>query len=248
MRAVAFGRHDQGLAQYWHLPLTARRQRLLSIMFSDDVKWIPRPQDVVLMNTEQLRDTFLLTELFGVGELRGVFTALDRLVVGGAMPIAPLELPNHPKTGRAFFLERRELGAINIGGPGVVHVDGKSFSIERLDCVYVPMGTRSVIFESTNAREPAQFYFLSCPAHATYPVATMKKKDATAAALGTQANANRRTIHRYIHEGGILSCQLVMGFTELAEGSVWNSFPPTPTTGARKSISTSIWARAFWCI
>jgi len=195
-------------------------------MFSDDVKWIPRPQDVVLMNTEQLRDTFLLTELFGVGELRGVFTALDRLVVGGAMPIAPLELPNHPKTGRAFFLERRELGAINIGGPGVVHVDGKSFSIERLDCVYVPMGTRSVIFESTNAREPAQFYFLSCPAHATYPVATMKKKDATAAALGTQANANRRTIHRYIHEGGILSCQLVMGFTELAEGSVWNSFPP----------------------
>jgi 4-deoxy-L-threo-5-hexosulose-uronate ketol-isomerase len=195
-------------------------------MFSDDVRWIPRPQDVVLMHTEQLRDTFLLTELFGVGELRGVFTALDRLVVGGAMPIAPLELPNHPKTGRAFFLERRELGAINIGGPGVVHVDGKSFPIERLDCVYVPMGTRSVVFESANAKEPAQFYFLSCPAHATHPVATMKEKDATAAALGTQANANRRTIHRYIHEGGIPSCQLVMGFTELAEGSVWNSFPP----------------------
>jgi 4-deoxy-L-threo-5-hexosulose-uronate ketol-isomerase len=88
------------------------------------------------------------------------------------------------------------------------------------------MGTRKVIFESANAKEPAQFYFLSCPAHAAYPAAVMKEKDAKAAALGTQASANQRTIHRYIHEGGIPSCQLVMGFTELAEGSVWNSFPP----------------------
>jgi 4-deoxy-L-threo-5-hexosulose-uronate ketol-isomerase len=195
-------------------------------MFSDEVKWIPRPQDLVLMNTEQLRDTFLLTEVFGPGELRDVFTALDRLVVGGAMPLAPLELPNHPKTGRDFFLERRELGTINVGGPGVVRVDGKSFSLDRLDCLYVPMGTRNVVFESANAREPAQFYFLSCPAHATHPVAMMKKKDAMPAALGTRANANQRTIYKYIHTGGIPSCQLVMGFTELAEGAVWNSFPP----------------------
>jgi len=125
-----------------------------------------------------------------------------------------------------FLLERRELGAINVGGPGTVQVDGKSFSLPRLGCVYVPMGTRSLVFESANAKEPAQFYFLSCPAHAAYPAAVMKKEDATAATLGSQANANRRTIHKYIHAGGIASCQLVMGFTELAEGSVWNSFPP----------------------
>ncbi len=203
-----------------------RNSRYSPIMFSDVVKWIPRPQDVVLMNTEQLRDAFLVPDVFGAGELRGVFTGLDRLVVGGAMPLQPLELPNHKKTGRAFFLERRELGAINIGGPGAVHVDGQMFSLGRLDCVYVPMGTRKVIFESARAADPAQFYFLSCPAHAAYPAAAMKKEDATRAALGTQASANRRTINKYIHAGGIPSCQLVMGFTELAEGSVWNSFPP----------------------
>jgi 4-deoxy-L-threo-5-hexosulose-uronate ketol-isomerase len=195
-------------------------------MLDDAVKWMPRPQDVVLMDTEQLRDTFLIADIFGAGELRCVFTALDRLVVGGAMPLAPLQLPNHEKTGRAFFLERRELGAINIGGPGAVQVDGKSFPLGRLDCVYVPMGTRSLVFESANPKEPAQFYFLSCPAHAALPAAAMKKKDAAPAALGTQANANQRTIFKYIHTGGIQSCQLVMGFTELAEGSVWNSFPP----------------------
>jgi 4-deoxy-L-threo-5-hexosulose-uronate ketol-isomerase len=195
-------------------------------MFNDDVKWIPRPQDVVGMSTEQLRDSFLIADIFGAGEMRGVFTALDRLVVGGAMPLRPLELPNHPKTGRAFFLERRELGAINVGGPGTVQVDGKAFSLPRLGCVYVPMGTRSLVFESANANEPAQFYFLSCPAHAVHPAAVMKKEDATVATLGSQANANRRTIHKYIHAGGMASCQLVMGFTELAEGSVWNSFPP----------------------
>jgi 4-deoxy-L-threo-5-hexosulose-uronate ketol-isomerase len=195
-------------------------------MFNDAIKWIPRPQDAVLMNTEQLRDTFLVADLFSAGDLRGVFTDLDRMVVGGAMPLKPLELPNHVKTGRAFFLERRELGAINVGGPGTVHVDGKSFPLERLDCVYVPMGTRSVVFESANAKKPAQFYFLSCPAHAAHPAAAMKKENATPVTLGTQANANRRTIFKYIHAGGIPSCQLVMGFTELAEGSVWNSFPP----------------------
>ena len=195
-------------------------------MLSDVVKWIPRPQDMAGMDTEQLRDTFLVGDIFGAGELRGLFTGLDRFVVGGAVPLAPLELPNHENTGRAFFLERRELGAINIGGPGAVQVDGQSFPLGRLDCVYVPMGTRKLVFESANAKEPAQFYFLSCPAHTALPAAAMKKADATPAALGSQANANQRTIYKYIHAGGIPSCQLVMGFTELAEGSVWNSFPP----------------------
>jgi 4-deoxy-L-threo-5-hexosulose-uronate ketol-isomerase len=108
----------------------------------------------------------------------------------------------------------------------VIKIDGKPFSVGRLDCVYVPMGTRSVVFESADAKEPARFYLLSCPAHAVHPAALMKKDGATPAALGTRANANQRTIYKYIHAAGIASCQLVMGFTELAEGSVWNSFPP----------------------
>ena len=195
-------------------------------MFEDMIRRMPHPRDVASLNTRQLRDTFAVTGLFAPGELRGVFTDLDRLVVGGIMPVKPLELENHKETGRSFFLERRELGAINVGGPGVVDADNKTFSVDRLDCVYLPMGTRSVRFESQDAKNPAKFYFLSCPAHAAHPAVTMKPKDASPVPLGSQATANKRTIYKYIHAGGIQSCQLVMGFTALEEGNVWNSFPP----------------------
>jgi 4-deoxy-L-threo-5-hexosulose-uronate ketol-isomerase len=195
-------------------------------MFENTIRRMPRPQDVATLTTQQLRDTFAITNLFTPGELRGTFTDLDRLVVGGAMPVQPVELPNHKETGRAFFLERRELGAINIGGPGAVRADGKAFSLDRLDCIYLPMGTKSVTFESGDARNPAKFYFLSCPAHAVHPAATMKPKDASPVPLGSQSSANERMIYKCIHAGGIQSCQLVMGFTALAEGNVWNSFPP----------------------
>ena len=195
-------------------------------MFENTIRRMPRPQDVATMTTQQLRETFLVSHLFAPGELRGTFTDLDRLVVGGVVPIKPIELPNHKETGRAFFLERRELGAINIGGPGAVHVDGKTFSLDRQDCVYVPMGSKSVTFESKDAKNPAKFYFLSCPAHGAHPAAMMKAKEASPVALGAQAAANQRVIYKFIHQGGIQSCQLVMGLTELAEGNVWNSFPP----------------------
>ncbi len=195
-------------------------------MFDDAIRRMPRPQDAALMNTAQLRETFLVADLFTPGKFRGVFTDLDRLAVGGVMPLKPIDLPNHKETGRGFFLERREFGAINVGGPGVVRADGKTLPLDRLDCVYLPMGTKSVTFESNDAKEPARFYFLSCPAHAAHPIAVMKRSEATPVALGTQATANQRTIRKYIHMGGIPSCQLVMGYTELAEGSVWNTFPP----------------------
>jgi 4-deoxy-L-threo-5-hexosulose-uronate ketol-isomerase len=195
-------------------------------MFENTIRRMPRPQDVIPMSTPQLREAFHLTHLFAPGELRGTFTGLDRLVVGGIMPVQPVELPNHRETGGAFFLERREFGAINIGGAGAVHADGRTFSLDRLDCLYLPLGTKSVAFESADARNPAKFYFLSCPAHAAHPAATMKPKDASPVPLGAPAAANQRTIYKYIHPGGIRSCQLVMGFTELAGGSVWNSFPP----------------------
>ncbi len=196
-------------------------------MFENTIRRMPRPQDVPRMTPQELRDAFHISQLFAPGELRGHFTDLDRLVVGGVMPAAkPVELPNHKETGRAFFLERRELGAINVGGPGAVHADGKTFAADRLDCVYLPMGTQSAAFESRDAANPAKFYFLSCPAHAAHPAALMKPKDASPVPLGSQAAANRRTIYKYIHQKGIQSCQLVMGFTALEEGSVWNSFPP----------------------
>ena len=196
-------------------------------MFENSLRRMPRPQDIARMTTQELRDTFLLTNLFVPGQLTGTFTDLDRLVAGGIMPAdKPVELPNNKETGRATFLERRELGAINVGGAGAVHADGKTFSTDRLDCVYLPMGTKSVTFESKDAGNPPKFYFLSCPAHAAHPAAMIKPKDASPVPLGSQAAANKRTIYKYIHPGGIQSCQLVMGFTALDEGSVWNSFPP----------------------
>lgn len=196
-------------------------------MFADIIRRMPRPQDVAGMSTQELRDAFHLANLFVPGHLTGHFTDLDRLVVGGAMPAdRPVELPNHKETGRAFFLERRELGAINIGGAGSVRADGKVFALDRLDCVYLPLGTKSVTFESASPKDPARFYFLSCPAHGAQPAAMMKARDASPVALGSPATANQRTIYKFIHQGGLQSCQLVMGFTALAEGSVWNSFPP----------------------
>jgi len=195
-------------------------------MIENSIRRMPRPQDVPGMSTQELRDTFHIANLFTPGQLNATFTDLDRLVVGGVMPVnKPVELPNHKETGRAFFLERREFGAINIGGAGLVHADGRTYDLSKLDCVYLPMGTKSVSFESVDAHIPAKFYFLSCPAHAVHPAARMKAPEATPVALGSQESANKRTIYKFIHQGGIQSCQLVMGMTALEPGSVWNSFP-----------------------
>src|SRR6478609_3075167 len=195
-------------------------------MFNDSIRRMPRPQDAVGISTQEMRDTFLISSLFVPGKLTGNFTDLDRLAVGGVMPTdKPVELPNHKETGRSFFLERRELGAINVGGAGKVIADGQTFALEKLDCVYVPMGTKEVSFTSDDAKNPAKFYFLSCPAHAAYPMRMMKSSEAAPVNLGAQETSNKRTIYKFIHQDGIQSCQLVMGLTALESGNVWNSFP-----------------------
>jgi 4-deoxy-L-threo-5-hexosulose-uronate ketol-isomerase len=196
-------------------------------MLESFIRRTPRPQDVVGMSTQELHDAFHITKLLVPGEITGHFTDLDRLVVGGVMPAdKPVELPNHKETGHAFFLERRELGAINVGGTGKVVADGKTFLLEKLDCVYLPIGTKKISFESADEKNPAKFYFLSCPAHSTHPIAMMKSGEATPVNLGAMETANKRTIYKFIHQGGIQSCQLVMGLTALEPGNVWNSFPP----------------------
>jgi 4-deoxy-L-threo-5-hexosulose-uronate ketol-isomerase len=188
---------------------------------------MPGPHETARLTTNELRDIFLIPGLYSPAEVNATFTDLDRLVAGGIMPgQTPLALPNHHETGRAFFLQQRELGAINTGGPGVVHVDGKTLEVDSLGCVYAGVGTRELTFASKDSQNPAKFFFLSCPAHAVFPAAAIQRADATAVALGSQASANQRVIRKYIHTGGIRSCQLVMGYTELAEGNVWNSFPP----------------------
>jgi 4-deoxy-L-threo-5-hexosulose-uronate ketol-isomerase len=195
-------------------------------MFNNTIRRMPHPQAVVGMSTEEVRDTFLISKLFVPGQLTGTFTDLDRLVVGGVMPTdQAIALPNHKETGRSFFLERREMGVINVGGAGKVEAAGQTFALEKLDCVYVPMGTKEVSFASDDAKNPAKFYFLSCPAHAAYPLRMMKSAEAAPVNLGAQETSNKRTIYKFIHEGGIQSCQLVMGLTALEPGNVWNSFP-----------------------
>jgi 4-deoxy-L-threo-5-hexosulose-uronate ketol-isomerase len=155
------------------------------------------------------------------------FTDLDRMAVGGARPgTNALVLDNDRETGSEFFLARRELGLINVGGPGTVVADGKEFSLGNLDGLYVSMGTRDVRFISRDSASPAKFYLLSSPAHAAHPTTLIQKEKVTPRTIGAQATANSRKIYQYIVPGTVKSCQLDLGFTELAEGSVWNTMPP----------------------
>jgi 4-deoxy-L-threo-5-hexosulose-uronate ketol-isomerase len=186
------------------------------------------------LTTDELRQAFLIEDLFQNGQITTHYLDLDRTIVGSAVPImAPLILGAADELRAAFFLERRELGVLLVAGKGTVTTDGKSFEMDALDCLYVGRGTKEVRFESADPANPAHFYLLSYPAHTTYPTALARKKDAAAVALGSQEMLNKRTIYKYIHPAGIKSCQLVMGFTVLEPGSGWNTMPPH--THARRS-------------
>ena len=187
----------------------------------------PRAHEMQTLTCDALRRSFLIPHVIGDNKISMTFTDLDRMAVGGVKPTAgPVMLENDRETGAEFFLARRELGVLNVGTGGKINVDGKTFELANLDCLYVGMGSRSVTFESSDKSNPAKFFLLSCPAHATYPTTHVSREKSNAIALGSQATANQRKIYQYIHPNGIKSCQLVMGFTELAEGSVWNTMPP----------------------
>lgn len=191
------------------------------------IRRMPRPEEVSRMTTDELRAAFLVENLCKPGAFSGLFTDLDRMVLAQAMPLkTAVSLPNCSETGRSSFLERRELGAINTGGPGWIEVDGTRLDVPTLACAYVPMGSLVVDFGSHDASNPAVFFVLSCPAHLRHPLAVATRDEANTVPLGSQQTSNERVIRQYIHEGGIQSCQLVMGYTELATGSVWNTFPP----------------------
>jgi 4-deoxy-L-threo-5-hexosulose-uronate ketol-isomerase len=168
-----------------------------------------------------------LESLFEKGKLNFVYTHYDRMIIGGAMPTdIAIELPNFDILKADYFLERREMGIINVGGDGVITVDGEKFTLSKLDCLYIGKGVQKVSFASTNNNQPAVLYILSAPAHAKYPTRLLQKKDSESNTLGALETSNQRTIYRYIHKNGIQSCQLVMGLTILDKGSVWNTIPP----------------------
>ena len=183
-------------------------------------------KEVKGMNTAELREQFLIEDLMKSGEIDFTYSHYDRIIVGGAIPTTKsLALENYAMLKAEFFLERRELGVINVGGAGTISVDGTSYSLSKKDCLYIGNGSKEVKFSSASASEPAQFYILSAPAHKEYPTRLMKEAEATPVVLGTAETSNHRTIHKYIYADGIQSCQLVMGLTTLSAGSVWNTMP-----------------------
>ncbi|MDE3084776.1 MAG: 5-dehydro-4-deoxy-D-glucuronate isomerase [Verrucomicrobiota bacterium] len=186
----------------------------------------PSPAEANILSTERLREAFLVGGFFQPGQLTAHYTDLDRMVIGAALPAAsPLSLPNFKETGTGFFLERREIGILNLGAPGTVRVGSARHNLGTLDCLYVGLGERDVVFENGAAGQ-AQFFFVSTPAHAKYPTTVARHADVHTDPIGDAAKANRRRINKLIHIDGIKSCQLVMGFTEFEPGSVWNTMPP----------------------
>jgi len=179
------------------------------------------------MTTEELRATFLLEGMFQPGTIEFRYVDVDRAVVGSAVPTtAALKLETDPELRAEYFLERRELGVLNVGGAGTVDVDGQTFTMEKLDCLYAGRGSKDVTFASADAADPACFYLLSYLAHTEYPTAIAKFKDLEGLKLGAVETCNKRTIYKAIFKGGLQSCQLVMGFTLLDPGSNWNTMPP----------------------
>jgi len=185
------------------------------------------PMETAAMATDELRSNYHIGDLFQPGRTVQIYTHYDRMIIGGATPTdGALELEPIKPTGTKNFLDRRELIAVNIGGPGAVEADGKKHRLELRDMIYVGMGTQTVRFSSDDAKNPAKFYLLSAPAHQAYPTSLIRQADANRLEAGSRETANERSIFQYIHaKGATKTCQLVVGMTQLAEGSVWNTMP-----------------------
>jgi len=177
------------------------------------------------MSTQELRDAFLV-DLFEEGKLNLLYCEVERSIVGAAVPTTGSLMLNSGKAMAAdYFCQRREIGVLNIGGHGTVTVDGTPYEMETHDGLYIGRGSKEVMFESADGGNPARFHLVSYPAHTEYPTMQAKKAEANAIEMGSMEDSNKRTIYQYIHENGIQSCQLVMGFTVLEPGSVWNTMP-----------------------
>ncbi len=195
-----------------------------------EIRQPSHPQDAKNYTTKRLRDEFLITGLFEPAKIRRVYSHIDRIITMGFCPAGQMQelgegLDVMKSLGTGYFLERRELGLINVGGVGRITTDGKEYTLQRLDGLYVGMGAKQVFFESLDAADPAKFYALSAPAHAVYPNVHIDITKAKKVSAGESESANARTINQYIHPDVMESCQLSMGMTELKMGSVWNTMP-----------------------
>lgn len=194
------------------------------------------PRDVKNYDTKRLREEFLIQNLFVNGEIKLVYSHVDRIITGAAVPVEPIKLTAGDELRADYFLQRREMGIINIGGNGIVKIDGKTYQVAFKEAMYIGMGAKDITFESVDKECPAKFYINSAPAHRTCPTVLIKPngtaeegvvivKNENKVELGSLEDANHRVICKYILPGQVESCQLVMGMTKLEPGSVWNTMP-----------------------
>lgn len=184
------------------------------------------PEDVKTYTTEKLREEFLMETVFRSDEITLTYSHVDRIIYGGTMPVEKaLSLDAGKELAAKYFLERRELGVINVGGDGTITCDGEVHEIRAKEGFYIGRGTKEVVFASNNPSQPAKFYLNSCPAHTSYPTVKIDRQKALARPLGDSATMNKRTIYQFIHPDVLQSCQLSMGMTVLEEGSGWNTMP-----------------------
>lgn len=191
-----------------------------------DIRYSNHPEDSKRYDTEALRRHYLIEKVFVADDIALTYSHQDRIIAGGAMPVKrKLTLGTTKELATDYFLERREMGVINIGGAGVVTLDGKKYNINNTDGLYVGMGVKEVTFESVDASNPAKFYINSAPAHHSYETVIITKDKARHVACGAAETLNKRVINQYVHPDVCKSCQLVMGMTELDPTSVWNTMP-----------------------
>lgn len=191
-----------------------------------DIRYANHPEDSKHYTTQELRKHYLIDKVFVKDDIALTYSHQDRMIAGGAMPVdKELSLGSTKELGTEYFLERREMGIINVGGKGSVVLDGKEYELNFKDGIYIGMGTKEIVFKSADKNAPAKFYINSCPAHKTYPTVYITKDMAVHRPLGTAENMNKRVVNQYVNPAVCESCQLAMGMTELAVGSSWNTMP-----------------------
>lgn len=191
-----------------------------------DIRYADHPDSAKRFTTDEMREKFLISSPFVPGTIYLTYSHVDRIIAGGITPTStPLALEAGKELGVGFFMERREMGVINIGGSGIISIEGKSYNIGSREGMYIGMGSRDIKFASDDPAAPAKFYVNSAPAHRTCPTVQIDLDKAKKVELGDPANLNVRTIHQFVHPAVCESCQLVMGMTILAPGSVWNTMP-----------------------
>ncbi|WP_339920513.1 5-dehydro-4-deoxy-D-glucuronate isomerase [uncultured Flavobacterium sp.] len=188
-------------------------------------RYASSPEAVKKYDTQQLRDEFLIDDLMKEDEITFTYSHYDRYIAGSAVPIKDLTLESIDPLKASYFLERREMGIINVGGSGSIVVEGKTYELDFKDALYIGSGNKEVIFKSTDPKNPAKYYINSAPAHSSYPSRKVSLAEANKLELGSMETANHRTVNQMIIGGVVTTCQLQMGMTELRPGSVWNTMP-----------------------